>query len=66
MTSIQLGSIGFCLVLLAGCSEEQPPQTTQTPLTLNTENSSQVALKIPGVDEEIPEIEEVVRLRGGW
>jgi hypothetical protein len=59
MTSFQLGSIGICLVLLAGCSEEKPPQDTQTPLTLNVDNSSQVALKIPGVDDEIPEIAEL-------
>jgi len=59
MTSFQLGSIGICLVLLAGCSEDKPPQTTPTPLTLNVDNSSQVALKIPGVDEATPEVAEL-------
>ena len=59
MTSFQLGSIGLCLVLLAGCSEDEPPKTATTPLTLNIDNTSQVALKIPGVDDEIPEVAEL-------
>lgn len=59
MTLFKLGSIGLCLVLLAGCSEDEPPKTATTPLTLNIDNTSQVALKIPGVDDEIPEVAEL-------
>ena len=59
MTSFKLGSIGLCLVLLAGCSEDEPPKAAAPPLTLNTENASQLTLKIPGVDDEIPEVAEL-------
>ena len=54
MTTLKLSTIALSVVLLAGCSEEAPPPANTTaPVTLeptNT-NTSQVTLKIPGVDD---------------
>lgn len=52
MTAYNLGSILLFALLIAGCSEEQPSQNKQTPLTLGTDNGKSVALKIPGVGDE--------------
>lgn len=56
MTPLQLSSITLLVVLLAGCSEEQPPETTKAPITLNVANTTPVALKIPGVGDEQTEV----------
>lgn len=52
MTPFQLSSIVLSALLITACSEEQPPQSTQTPLSLNADDSKAVALKIPGVGDE--------------
>ena len=52
MTSFQLSAIMLSALLVVGCSEEQPPQNTTTPVVLDAENTEEVSLKIPGVDDQ--------------
>lgn len=52
MTSFQLSAITLSALLVVGCSEEQPPQNTTTPVTLNADDTKEVSLKIPGVGDE--------------
>ena len=52
MSTFQLGAITLAALLVAGCSEEQPPQNTTAPVTLEIENTAKVPLKIPGVGDE--------------
>ena len=52
MTPFQLSSIVLATLLLAGCSGDEASNTTTTPVTLDSANTSQIDLKIPGVDDE--------------
>ena len=58
MTSFQLSAITLSALLIAGCSEEQPPQNTTTTLTLDAENTQELSLKIPGVGDpsDVPQL----------
>jgi len=52
MTLFQLSAITLSALLIAGCSEEQPPKNTTKPVTLDAESTQEVRLKIPGVDDQ--------------
>jgi|GEM_PF-875874 len=52
MTPFRLCSILLAGLLVTGCSEEQPPQNKQAPLTLNTDDNKAITLKIPSVGDE--------------
>lgn len=58
MTLLRLSAVTLSALLIMSCSEEQPPQKETAPLTLNTDDTKAVALKIPGVGDE-PDVAEL-------
>ena len=59
MTPLQLSSIVLSTILITACSEEQPPQSQTTPMTLDTEDTKSVTLEIPSVGDEKPDVVEL-------
>jgi len=52
MTPIKPYAIVLSALLIAACNEEQPRKSATTPVNMDAENTQELALKIPGVDDK--------------